>query len=58
MKTTCGECKALRQDRFLFTCELGYEIKIKDTLNPCPITNCPKPTTIKKLIEIKLRSKD
>lgn len=54
----CGSCRAIWQSHCHFSCALGYKIKIiktgsvkgTDILCPCPDEECPKPLTIKELL--------
>ncbi len=60
---SCHRCKALKRNHCLFSCELGFAVITKrrklSTFNetidePFTKDNCPKPLTIKKLVELSL----
>lgn len=49
MKRTCNGCRALEISKGWFSCSLDYKI---DGKKGRPEEECPKPTTVKKLITL------
>ena len=51
MKRTCEGCRALDTFTGVYTCAIHYEI---DWYKGIPLEECPKPRTIRKLVDIQL----